>query len=598
MAASLTRTVSGLVFRDGFADLSHWDVHGATEWTANATVPMLTYYQHDRTLLDVTGSGPESATLREPLALRLGGSLYVYYDGGTGDGTAWTPRLAVSSDGGLTMSRRGEMAFPLESGHIEYSPGLIFQSAGAWYFYVLTSDSLDAFGTPTQPYGNHLFTTAATVPDENATWATVSDNDPSLGGAGYDGENGPVASLLDDAGIWKAFTSASGFSPTAWHVGLSTATGPLGPWTHATADLLPVNVQPNGMYPENPRVFWSAAIGRYAMPANALPNPAGAIYYADTLAHFATSGQVIAARVVSPGDAYGHDAWNFWSPVYLPDGSVEPPEADGAVGVVGSGAATVFNSAYGYRLYAGQFEPAPSCALFLGASVDRTMTASPTLPVAWVMECVLEHAAATGNLGVLFALSNPSGDINAVTAYYLDTSPGGTDATLYKAVAGTYTSLGIVAAAPPNFAPTDFCASQVRARVAWDGATIQFAAAGNSASVTPSGPLTGTGIGFRAANLGDARARNLSIYASDTVTLSGLPAGATVALCGANGLPAVVGTADGSGNLNLAHSHFPLYGVRVNGTLLTPDTGPIWGGDSYTFAAPLGLLNRRRRLAS
>lgn len=576
---SLTRTVSGLIFRDGFVDTSNWDLHEAgSQVSANGTLPLPTYYQHDRVFDAVSGT----QTKREPLWLGIDAATdYVFFDFGAGDGSVWRTHLAVSNDGGLTLDHRGPMAFPLENGHEEYSPGTLFGSPGAWYFYVMTSGSRDAFGTPNQPYGNHLFTSTAAVPDEAATWAKVSDNDPALGagGSGYDGENGPIAALLDDAGAWNAYTSTSGTSPTQWHVGLSAASSPLGPWTHVTADLLPANVQGGGRYPENFRPFSFG--GGFIALANSLVPPSGAIWYADTLAHFATSGQVFMARTVSPGDAYGNAAWNFWSPRYLPDGTVSAAEADGTVGVIGSGAPTVDT---GYQLYAGQIEPAPRCLLFAVPASDRTITASPALPTAWVMECVFEYAAAGGNLDLLFALSNPSGDIGATTCYFIDVNPiGSVEAGLYKGVAGTYTVLGTVTAPQPGFTPTDFCGFQTRLRVAWDGTTIQFAAAGNSKSVTPSGPLTGTGIGLRAANLNDGRVRNLSIYASDTVTLSGLPAGATVALCGANGLPAVVGTADGSGNLSLAHSHYPLYGIRVGGALFIPSSGAVWGGDSYTY---------------
>lgn len=600
MPATLTRTVSGLVFRDEFADLTNWDLHGATEWTAETGIPQFTYHPHDHLMLGVAGSGGESHNLREPLAIQINaGTLHVYYDGAAGDGSVWTPRLSVSTDGGVTWDRRGPLSITPTDGHEEYSPSYLFQWSGQWYFYFSTSDArtTDAYGTPSPPYYNYLLTTTASVPDENATWTKVSNNDPALPGGGLV-EFAPIVSIVDNGGgTFAAWVSVS--DGTSWQMGVATSSSRLGPWAFSTAAHLPAGVALALNQPENPRLLcYSSALGRYVMGATAAPNPGGTLWFADTLAGFGTSGHVLCARVFSAGDGVAGSQFNFWSPIYDTTGTPGDGESDGAVGVIAAIALPSDRNYYGFQLYAGQLDAHPTCARFVG-SADRVITAAPSLPSAWVAEVVLELASAAGNTGFLFALSNPSGDINAVTAYYADCSAS-TSVVLYKAVAGSYTALQTLAVGPAGFSPDSLNGIHRRFRVAWDGTTIHLSVAGVVGdAVVPTGPLVGTGIGIRAGNgLNDGRVRGLSIYKSDTVTLSGLPAGATVALCGANGLPAVVGTADGSGNLSLVHSHYPLYGGRVNGVLLTPATGVIWGGDSYTFAAPSGLLNRRRRLAS
>ncbi len=584
------RTVSGFVFADDFADLSNWDLHSATEWTTDSANPQFTYWQHDRTLLSLSGG---AAAYREPLVLiPSAGNLYVYYDKGKNDGTVWTTQLATSTDGGLTLSVQGAMNFPAVGSYEEYSPGFIFVSGGVWYFYVMGSTSHDGAGTPAQPYYNHLFKSSSTNPDTAATWTSQSDNDPALGAGGgdHDAEFAPVTSILNDSGTYNAYVSANDGGST-FGVGVATASGALGSWTFSTASLLPSNVRLSTNQQENPRIIYSSVLGRYAMLCNTIDithNPyelGGGIWYSDTIAHFATSGQVKMARVVSPVDTYAAGAFNFWSPIYQNDMTVTAPESDGTFGVVASAAPTLTANAYGHNLYAGALEPHANCLRVQGSSYDKTITAAPSMPPAWVMECVFEYGTvANANIGILFCLSNPSGTIGNVTAYYLDTNQSGANALLYQGIAGSYTQLGSTLVVPQaTFTADSINGYHARVRVTWNGTTVTVGVAGKTTSASPGSPLVGTGIGFRAANLPDGRVRGLRVYKSDTVTFTGLPASAAVALCGANGLPAKAGTADGSGNLTLSHSHYPMYGIRINGTLYTPATGKIWGGDTYLY---------------
>jgi hypothetical protein len=597
----LTRTAAGLIRTDEFADLSNWTAGGASEWSILTSQPQYTYHPHDRLLCDLQVSGSWTSTIREPYWFEdAAGREGVYFHGGDGSASWGNGGVLTTADGWVTHTFAGRLPLPAVGYAAQQVYSQFEHTDGKVYAYAITTPSVDSFGVPQQPYGNHLFRTAD--PFDLATpWESVSDNDPALGGggSGQDGENGPVSTVLHDAvaGEYKAFVSASPPGGNPWHTAVYGAATPLGgPWTLETANLLPAIVQAtDAANPENPRVWHSATLGRWVLAANELAASTGhghgGIWYADTLAHFsATDGSCYHARVASKGTGDAPLDFNFFSPRHSLSLGITSEESDGTVGVIAgtrrTDGGTPGTPHGGFVLAAAQLEPHASCLRFEGAASDLILASTFDLTPPFVVE-VTTVCNDSGSLNFLFAMSGSGNTPAGRSGLLVSCSDGASDIALFSLSAGSYSlaDSGTGANPAPEFTPDSVNGWHNRIRVAWNGATVVWDVNGTRRTVTPAGTWAGTKLGFGGYHSTDARWMGLKVYSSDSVTFSGLPAGATVALLGAGGLPAAVGTADGSGDLSLSHSHYPLYGVSVNGVAAEIGTGPVWGGDAYTYAA-------------
>ena len=96
--------------------------------------------------------------------------------------------------------------------------------------------------------------------------------------------------------------------------------------------------------------------------------------------------------------------------------------------------------------------------------------------------------------------------------------------------------------------------------------------------------LTGSRMAVVTTGSTGCRVRNLAVYDGTAVRLTNAPAGATVTLRGAGGVPLATTVANG-GSVDLVHAHYPVASIDVNGTQVAAPAGGIWGGDLFAYTA-------------
>ena len=159
---------------------------------------------------------------------------------------------------------------------------------------------------------------------------------------------------------------------------------------------------------------------------------------------------------------------------------------------------------------------------------------------------------------------------------YYALSDNASNDVLQKVVTGTGTTIGTNTAGVTTVA--NF---QSRFKVKASGTSLSYYIDGElRRSATDATYGSGTKIGFMGLNANFA-VRRLCIYGSDTVTINGVPNGATVTLVAADKIPIATGTVSGS-SIQLTSEHYPCHGIAVNGVYY-PVAGLIYGADVLRF---------------
>lgn len=580
--AEVNRTVSGLIFAEDFASLADWTLHGNTQYTADTTEPEYVLHPFDRVLVDLAVSGITSAGMREPLPIIDGSNLYIYCDGN--DGTnPWAATAITLSDNWLTIDARTKLDLPNPNTHYSICNGFTRRQDGTYYLYALQTDEgpLVEQGVPAPPYGNAFYSNSNPV---TGTWTLVRDDNPAL----VAGDTSNVYQVFEDPdspGNWIA-TASCGTNP--WHAAIFRHSDPLGPWPAPDdADWLPADVQ-GATYggTENPRPWLSTALGIWVVTCNEITNliQRSGLYYADSFAELSTDVRHVTVITPSATNPFARNTVSPASPIFDFNATVEQ-DANGFVGFVYGGdpqSAAVLND---QRIRCGQLAPHPAALLFegIGDSTQRVITRTQGA-ANFVAEFTVEMIGdVAGSIGFLFSAATDGTDAGT-TGYllYIPTAAGDAASALYRAGSvGDYQLADATSYPARPYEANGTNRYHRNVRVVKNGGDINVWVNGEEViDYTDGSPLVGTLCGWRDA-AGDMRILGLSLRTGGSVTINGTTNGDVVSLHGAGKLPAVAGTASGA-SITLTHSHFPLFGIQVNGTYFATEE-PIYGGDVFTY---------------
>lgn len=608
---SLVRTTSGLIFRDQFASFSAW-TGGGGNWTINTTFPSFIAYNSPVTLLARTGSGPESGTLREVTPMVLPGIAYILYDAGDNAGTKWAPCLAYTTNGGATWTRLGPQTTIMDVSFADTTMSCWLQDGGDGFYYGFFQNCTSVVGGV--PAGNYSGSTwrCAYSDIKLNNWVFVTYG-PALGSSGaFDEQCHEPGCIVSIAGSLYASCStrtASVSGVTGWTTGWDTLTSigamavknGLGPNDAAAIN----NNSGTGSRPENPKVFFHPAMGSWPKLSNTVASDASETnandcYFvagnATTVPVWNSSGSYRQRMMNATNEVSG--AIGYIAPLIHGDGSpiLEP---DGNFGFYFDGN-NVDNSAhYNRDLYQGQCELSLSWANYTaptpGSATTGTYLYNATSNADFVAEWVQEfsnypnvNTTPNGELGLVYR-SDGNSDAT-LNGYLLDSSAIGTrDTVLYRANGSGFTAVGnsTISGLPTDWDARNFQTMKMKLVVSGNVHTFYvngieyFSLTDTSGSAISSG----THIGWRPVGV-VGQVTNLDLRKSDTVTVNGCGAGASVVLRGAGDTVWATATANGSGVANLTTAHYPAYRITNNGIDYTPsDAGLIFGGDVFNIQA-------------
>lgn len=597
---ALTRNTAGLIYRDDFASLSGWTA--PAEWTVDTTRPVYVAYTSDVAVLtggavgSADGSGP-----REGHLMQVSDSLwYLFYDAGDGNNSgsaaAWRIQYAKSTDRGVTWTKMGDVQGITQGSFASRcNAGFIWKEAGVYYLHVLSADSVTN-GIPNTSYHNTIYSSS----DIEGTWSFVRET-PALGGSGSFDEVtvnvGCTKKIGSDYHHWWSARTASTSADPAWTIGHGTSTTPDGAITKdgAGAFIGSAVTGTSRARSENPKTWYSATLGIYALAANSVNSTGGFtdgndIFYSPSQTDFQSSVYRVRTQDVQWTGYDGINAVGLISPVYTEAGAVV--EDSGFVPFTwDSDPPSVFNGAAndgyhrGRKIRQGVLEPSPASAsvsaLGLTKHLYRSMSHSD-----FVAEFALDlpSGANSGTIGLCYRMSSADGT-DGFNGYIILISLGDNALSCYRRTSGTWNLVGYSTRAPIKEADSVNIAFD-RWKIVVSGGSHKVYFNGSSTAsldVTDSTYLSGSHMSFRGEC--NAKVRLFSARNSDTVTVTGLTSGDAVVLRGHGGVIIGSTTANGSGVATITNKHFPVRSIDVGGTNHTPsDGGLIWGGDSFSVA--------------
>lgn len=556
---------------------------------------------------------PDAGGLREPHMLRDdNGRLWLFYDAGDGGPVAgtttandasWRVMQAYSDDGGQNWTRLYDVQGITNGSHVaRCMGGFIFHEPNddKWYLYTINAGDQTAEAIPDVPYNGSIYS-ADTI---DGTYTFVRDT-PALGGSGtFDEDSVYFGWVLYDGAQWIGYYSAKKVGAgNQYQVGRATAATASGSYTKdgggaiIHTDLIH---ETDGSTPENPKVWESAALSKWAMMVNtlrlSLNRADGAdIFYAAAENGWEDSG-AYRVRCISVGPD-GTDAIGVTAPITDQGGDVIV-ESDGAIGIVydadpGTASQPAIN--LNRRIRQGLIEPAVSSAKFTAPSPGSDAAEYLLQALAHtdiVIEFAVEWQDTTGSindLGVWFRKDSTTSDTGA-DGYLVNLHPlTSSKVQLYECVNGSFSLIQEGSARTPRVNLTAKNLQYERVRIECIGTAIKVYVEGvEHISTTDATFGSGTHIGFRATG-SVCRIRQLSMRTGTDVEVSGCGASANVVLRGPAGVIFDVATADGSGDATLSSDHYPLHSIEIDGTDY-PVSGGVWGGS--VFALTVAGANR------
>lgn len=589
--AGFARTTSGLLYRsDG--TLSGWT--GAVEWTSAAD-PRFICHPTGVSLLAPDARVGEQDGVREPQLYIESGVWWLLYDAGEGL-FGWKQRLARSTDRGRTWERVGlpgglGLAKKTTGNWAALATGWLEKRGSTYYLHRVTSGS--TFGSPNvgltaNPYFWDCWT-STTVDGSRTASANVPGDNYTPGGA-FSVEFLPGC-VVKSGASYIAFVQGS--SAGSYVLGVCAGVAnPDGPFTApATSFASGGTVAAFGSrQPENPKVFYSATLNRWIcltnlIAASGVVTDANAAGYSTSLTDW--SGAVWhRTQRMCPADG-GQLAVGLACHVTGPDGAlVEGP--GGEVPVLFDGYPKRYSPGWhlGRECAGAVLEPSTTC-LRIAQSANQTQ---------YQIRRALSLTDFVAEFSVEFTAMHASG--GAYYFAYRMNSAGTAGYRLNHGVNGLSLGKIVGGVESPVGTPTRTVIGQ-EARFAH---RIRVQVVGNRHRLYLDGELqidftdssspiaSGTHIELIAFGMtGDVR--NLTVYASDTVTVTGLVPGASVEVRGYGDLPVAAGVAGADGSARVSLSHWPHYSLETGGSVPVTSLQPLWGGDvvavSYTGGAPV-----------
>lgn len=605
----MARVSAGLLASDDFSSLAAWTADASITLAARPTMcasdPFASY---------VFGAAPGGSAyqdgVREPQIIRNGTDLWLLLDGG--DGTAgWRQFLVKSTDNGLTWGTPAVV----DAGILDGSGGSYAAVATGWLekrgstFYLHRVTATSAFaspnvGLPATPYHYDIWTNTALSPTGWVFDKTIPAPDTS----DFAHLQLLPGSLYYDGSTYHNFAEGDRHSVSGFAIGHGTSSSPDGPFTwDATPCLANANI-PTSEDPENPKVFYNPVLARYFMLINVFGGP-----YTDNNI-LLSSATVNGWASLTPADLYYFaNNTDFWSSHAIGVSSPLLNSADGNVAMTADGyvpivydadpastipsnGATQTNATgwhMGRKIKGMVLEPSPKC-------VYCTDTANKYM----AMIRSVAHGNGTIEYNSRFssaAVINTSTDNSSMSCWFRynggsigPTYPFGAGTNGYRLiiknigssepVLQTYAGGVVIASVTSAVSPVLGPYAGFPVRIVLSGTSIKIYIFGvKYFDVADATYLSGTSVAFDFRNAPNGEIRNFHIRTSDTVTINGCPAGATVSLMSAGNLPIVTATASGSGVALLTHTHFPAHAVQINGMVYTFPSGLIYGGDIYNF---------------
>lgn len=598
----MLRTVSGLIYAAN--DFSAWTLGpGATNDTSR---PTMAFYPGPNAVLTPGAVGTtDGGGCREPAITQMAdGSWVMIYDAGDGTNTApgtnWQMHVATSTDRGQTWTKLGAVSGLTHGSHTCYCVGgNIIKVSGTYYLLVLTCDAANGNGIPTEQYKGQIYS-ASTITGPY-TWI----RDLALGTAGQFDDYDAVPSWIHQvAGTWLGYKSArqnGGLRDMGRYI-IGGGTDPSGDWvSDGNSGMITSTLLIDGNNDiENGRIFYSTFLNKWIMTCNRIGSASTnrtQLWFANDPSNF-------------------QNLTTYGSTTQRADDGTTTLDGVNAIGM-GTPLIDEFNNvlfepdgAFGFY-----YDGDPPVSGFPGTHLTRKIKAAHALPL------LNSHrfqslTPGTDNGGTGWSKFNLGTHLNLIGQFEYTSQPGsgqndwllqlwgssgslndsGDGYGLYNPSGGIFRLILQSAGSFVGFPGADSVATAtvstsnndlaIHNRVRFKrSATTTFQVWLNGTSngaVTQGSVGSGSWIGVRG-NSYDSRLYNLRLYTTDTVTLSGLPASAAVRMLGAGYVPFASGTADGSGNLTLSTDYYPQYMFEVNGKIIRPATGKIYGGDSYTY---------------
>ncbi len=594
--SNFVRSVGGLTFQSDNT-LTGWT--GDSQIISDGTKPQFVCWPTGVKLFGpTTGSGgtdSEVDGVREPSPLWLGyASQYCIYD--AGDHTnGWVPRLRSSTTRFNTSTRLGIQAAGYNKVVSGTWPSVATGYLSEWngefqYDRVLGgsvfSDGINT-GLTNLPYYWDAWK-GSTVSGINTACANVPTSNQRYTETGGANEWLPGNKLPDlGRSRWVSFAQI------ITGCGVISAANRDGPWPQSDFVFVWDTTFPGvgGRLSENPKGFFHPGMRSWANMMNLIAL-SGIFTDANSISYWPNSsptelndGYLARTQNISPIDAA--DAIGVASfigtlnsmPIFGPNGEVP---------ILYDGTPTVTTNHLGRGIYAGELIP-HNFTLRLSQSGNtttyrQTRTLSHTDQVfefAFVCTAVngsggnvyLEYRSDSSHQNMYradFQINAPSSGISTGTVKLIKTVSG-SDSTLSTSSSVSYETY-----------------QHYRCRVVIS-ANVHKIYLNGLLAVTftdSSSPIaSGTNVNI-AINGADCEVRGLIAYASDTLTLSGLPASAAVVLRTFGGMPGPSTTADGSGNATIQSSHWPYAAAEVNGVDYVVSGAALFGGDTVSVTAP------------
>lgn len=565
------RSVSGLLLRETFADRL-----GETSglWSVVASPSLVSFAPSTVVAAESRGDAYDGGARQGQVIQLRDGRWLGHYDGAVPGGSMvsdadrrdWaTPRYQVSVDKGLTWQRYGPTdIFSREEDDygetVGRAMGHVGVFAGRWVATLLKSAAGDEALLTGPFYGDQFESDSPFGP-----WRFVGMVSPVGGGAGsFDDETNYGSCVVKSGSVYYLILAQFKTSPSfVATVSLATSSSPAGPWTVPTSAL-------SGTvgHVENPKVFYHSGLARWVMLTNVIRDDLertdkNRMFLSASLTDW-SAATYVDFQHLCPLDA--HDSIGVASPVYKEEGEAVV-DSDGTVPFVYDANPQDGNH-YFRRVYYGQLEMSKNALQFN----DTSSTVS-----SWPFE--LEHSEFVAEFAVEIVSSTAGGfvafdflmDTAGANGYRAKLAAGGV-LSLVKVTAGVEST---VQAGSGTNATTN---TSHRLKIVCKD---RLAALYLDGEMQAAGAVGGAGVrcAFTAKNI-NCRVRLPSLYRAGAVTLRGLAAGAQVVLRGAGGVPLAALTADPSGVAVMAHGHFPVKSVEVDGHEFSIDGG-AWGGDEF-----------------
>lgn len=572
----LVRSSTGLLYRsDG--TLTGWS--GDAEWTSAADPQFVSW---PVAVMFGPNADTEVDGVREGQLFIEGADWWLLYDAGD-HVTPWIQFLAHSTDRGVSWTRLGSLSMGVDkiiSGSwAAIANGWLEKRGTTYYFHrVIAATNYESpnVGLPGAPYywdvwQNDTLGIAGWEPCPN-----VPDGNQRMDLGGAATVDFLPGSVVLDAGTYHGFCQMN--TGSGYTIGLSTASAPDGPFdppssalaTNATTGFV-------SRTPENAKVFYSSALGRWVCLVNLIATTnvftdANAAGYSESLTDWSSAIWRMTQAVV-PLDTDG-DAVGLACHATGPDGAlIEGP--NGEVPVVFDTDPREYDPGWhlGRSIRSAVLEPSSQCFRLAQSANTNTYSIRRALDLTdAVIECAMcVTGAHVSGWGVALDYRSDATGANGYRAVITDSG-----AELYKVVGGSATLV-----AGPSGTITSYGWTQQRVKVSVVGNvhTITFQGEQQIQYTDSSSPIaTGGYLGLSGHGV-TVDVRALSVRTSDVLRVEGLDPSDVVMLRTYGELPVASETADGSGVAEFTVPHWPHYFIEVDGVDHTPTDDTLWGGD-------------------